>query len=93
MDLHIKDVLRNYIKKDKKIGDAYYSQKIKTFWDAELSPSIVSRTNDIKYMRGKLCIKVNSAALRHELFINRKGLMDRINVYLDEDVVHIIELS
>jgi len=93
MDLHIKDVLRNYIKKDKKIGDAYYTQKIKAFWVAELGESIISRTNDMKFIKGKLCIKVDSAPLRHELFIGRKKLMDRINVFLDEDIVHIIELS
>lgn len=93
MDLHIKDVLKNYIKKDRKIGDAYYTQKIKSFWEAELSQSIVTRTEDIKYMKGKLCIKVNSSALRHELFNNRQSLMDKINVHLDADIVHIVELS
>jgi len=93
MDLHIKDVLKNYIKKDRKVGDAYYTQKIKSFWNKEISQSITSRTSSIKYVNGKLYLKVTSAPLRHELFNNRQQLMDKINVFLDEDIVHVIDFS
>lgn len=93
MDLHIKDVLRNYIKKDKKIGDAYYTQKIKDFWKSKLSQSIISRTVNLHFTKGKLYVKVDSAPLRNELFNNRKSLMSKINEHLDEDVVHVIDFS
>lgn len=93
MDLHIKDVLKNYIKKDKKVGDAYYTQKIKAFWLEEFSQSITSRTTSLKFVNGKLYLKVNSAPLRHELFNNRQMLIDKINVHLDEDILHVIDFS
>ncbi len=93
MDLHIRDVLKKYIKQDKRVGDAYYTQKINSFWKMELGDSINSRTSELRYKNGKLSISVTSAPLRHELFNNREKLIIRINAFLKEDIVHVIDLS
>ena len=92
MDHHIKDVLKRYINQDEKIGDAYYSQKIRDYWKGNLAESIVSRTQSMQYHNGKLTIKVDSSALRHELFMKRKKLAERINNFLEEDKVNVIDL-
>jgi Protein of unknown function (DUF721). len=92
MDLHIKDVLSMYLKKDKKINDAYYTQRIMSYWQSELSPSISSRTTSIIYNKGVLIITVDSAALRHELFCNRDKIMTKVNEYLDQHMVYKVTL-
>ncbi len=93
MDLHIKDVLKNYIKKDKAIGDAYYAQKIKEFWKSSLSQSITSRIHHISFKSGKLIVKTYSAPLRNELFNNREQLKQNINDHLKEEIVQLIQLG
>lgn len=92
MDHHIKDVLKRYINQDEKIGDVYYSQKIRDYWKTNFAESIVSRTTSMQYHNGKLTIKVDSAALRHELFMNRKKIAERINNFLEEDKINVIDL-
>ena len=93
MDLHIKDVLRKYIKEDKRVGDAYYTQKIQEFWTDRLGESIDSRTSNLYFTRGVLKVKMNSAPLRHELFNSREKLIEKVNEFLGEDVVHKIDFS
>ncbi len=93
MDLHIKDVLKNYIKKDKAIGDAYYSQKIKAYWTESLSESITSRIHHISFKSGKLIVKTYSSPLRNELFNNREQLRLKINKHLGEEVVNLIHFG
>lgn len=93
MDLHIKDVLKKYIKQDHIIGDAYYAQKIRKFWLDILGESINARTAELSFNNGKLSARITSAPLRHELFNNRKQLIEKINEYLKEEVVYIINFS
>ncbi len=93
MDLHIKDVLKNYIKKDKVVGDAYYTQKIKEYWDSSLSKSITSRIHHISYKSGKLIVKTYSSPLRNELFNNREQLRKKINDHIGEPIVNLIQLG
>lgn len=92
MDLHIKDVLKNYIKKDKVVGDAYYTQKIRDYWKNNLAESITSRTHSLLYSKGKLTIKTYSAPLRNELFNSREQIRSKINVYLKDEIVNLIIL-
>lgn len=87
MDLHIKDVLKKYIKEEP-VGETYLNQKIKTYWETEMSPTISSRTTRILLKGNELTIAVSSAPLRHELFLNRDKLIVKINDHLEQDVVH-----
>jgi len=93
MDLHIKDVLKQYIKKDKAIGDAYYTQKIRAHLNESLAQSVTSRIHDLKFKKGKLQIKTFSAPLRNELFNSREQIRKKINDHLGEEIVNLIELG
>ena len=93
MDFHIKDVLKKYIKTDRKISDAYYSESIRKYWSLRYNNSITSRTREIIFKGGKLTVKVDSAALRHELFNNRQKIIDQINDELGERIVMVLDLS
>lgn len=90
MDLHIKDVLKKYIKQDKRIEDAYYSNKILEIWKNQFSESISKRTVSLKFHKGKLTVKVDSAPLRNELFNNREKIIQRLNEFLSEDIIKLL---
>ena len=93
MDLHIKDVLQQFIQKDKQIGDKYYAQRIRAYWQDHMTQTITSRTREILYADGKLQIIVDSAPLRHELWSMRDTIKERINGYLEKDIIRLIELK
>lgn len=91
MDLHIKDVLKKYIKEEP-IGETYYNQKIKSYWEESMNATISSRTTGIYLKGGELTITVNSGPLRHELFLSRMSLLDQINEHLGQRVIQRITL-
>ena len=93
MDLHIKDVLKKMIREDKKVGNGYYTEKVRHFWKNELSESISKRTKDIRYTNGTLILKLESAALRQELFNNKESLISRLNEFLGEEVITDISIK
>lgn len=91
MDLHISDVLKKYVKEGT-VGEVYLNQKIRTYWEEEMSKTISSRTTSIILKSDELTIRVNSAPLRHELFVNRQKLIFKINEHLGQDVVRLLWL-
>ena len=93
MDLHIKDVLKKFIKDQDVVGDQYYAQKVRNFWKERFAESINTRIRDISLYRGKLTVSVDSAPLRHELFMNRDKIKSEINEHLGENIVRYLELK
>ncbi len=93
MDLHIKDVLKQYIQKEQRFGDAFYGQKIEAYWNEALPESITSRTSALNFKNGVLKIYVTSAPLRQQLHMGRQKLIDKINEHLELDLVRSIELG
>lgn len=91
MDLHIKDVLAKFIS-ERPIGDVYYAQKIRKYIAEEMNSSISSRITQVQFEKGWLTLHVNSATLRHDLFLNKKVIIDKINDYLDKDIVRLLKL-
>ncbi len=92
MDLHIKDVIKKYIK-DEPIGDIYHAQKIRSYISKEMSPSISSRISSVDFKDGRLTLYVDSAPLRHDLFNNRDTIRKKINDFLDGEVVRLVTVS
>ena len=60
---------------------------IEKFWKEEMGQMVNRYTEKIYFHKGRLSIKINSAALKNELFINRENLKQRINAYLKADQV------
>ena len=89
MDFHIKDVLKQYIKRGK-ISNGIYTQRISQFWNLEMGKSIVSRTDKIVYKDHNLFISINSAALKQELFNSREKVKELVNEYLGEEIVETV---
>jgi len=91
MDLHIKDVIQKFINEEE-IGDVYYAQKIRTYIKTEMSKSISSRITRVEYSEGWLTLYVNSATLRHDLYLNKAVIMEKINDHMERNVVRLLKL-
>ncbi|MFT4567303.1 MAG: hypothetical protein ACI9FN_002269 [Saprospiraceae bacterium] len=91
MDLHIKDVIQKFINEEQ-IGDIYYAQKIRTYIKEEMNASISSRITRVEYADGWLTLWVNSSTLRHDLFLNKVTIIEKINNHLERSVVRLLKL-
>ena len=89
MDLHIKDVLKQYVNKGS-LKHGLYTQKINDYWHEQMSPSIVSRTKSIIFEKGVLTLIFDSSPLKNELFNNRDRIKELINTHLEEEVIHVV---
>lgn len=86
MDLHIKDVLNNYIE-GSKITKGYYRVKIEEYWNQNMSNGIVDLTQYILFRNGVVTIRINSAPLKNELFNSRSRIKELLNIHLEKDIV------
>lgn len=66
---------------------------VEKFWKDEMGELINRYTEKVYFSnKGTLMIKVTSAPLRNELFINRNNLVERINTYLGGDSIKEIRI-
>ncbi len=87
MDRHIREILSNYVRKDK-LGDGYFTQRIMKHWEEAMPNAITELTDRLDFKNGILTIFVNSAALKHELFNSRATVRDRCNEWLKDKIVN-----
>jgi len=62
-----------------------------TDWEKIIGKETAKYTTDVKLKDGKLTITFKSAALRYELMMKKKLLIDRINSYFNTIVVKDID--
>ena len=66
---------------------------VEKFWKEEMGKLINDYTEKIYFSRkGDLMIKVSSAALKNELFMNRENIKTRINAYLGGEQIKAIRI-
>ena len=56
-------------------------------WEKILGPYIAGKTEKIELKKGKLYIKLNSAALRNELSVSKSKLIIKLNDFLEKKVI------
>jgi len=60
---------------------------LKSDWEQIVGSLIATHTTDILIRGKKLIIKVNSAALKHELYYQREDISRNVNDHLKEELV------
>ncbi len=60
---------------------------LKSDWEQIVGSLIATHTTDILIRGKKLIIKVNSAALKHELYYQREDIARNVNDHLKEELV------
>jgi len=67
--------------------------RIVHLWGQLLGPSVKNRTTSIYLSKGKLHVKVESAALRNELLFAKEKIMENLNAELGENIIEDIVLK
>lgn len=69
------------------LEDKFYEAKVLCAWKEVVGEVIAKRTLEIEIYRGKLTIKLNSAALKSELSMSRELIKNRLNEFVGKEVV------
>lgn len=80
----IDDILGSWVKRPR-IRNGYDQVEIDKVWKEVMSPSIVAYTSSIKFSKGKLYLKLNSAPLKHELSLEKEKLMKLLNTKIGQN--------
>jgi len=78
----IKDLLNTY-----RIQGKYSQVEVLSSWDELMGKPIASRTNKLFFKNDVLFVELNSAALRHELKMNKSKILSKLQDKFGKTVV------
>ena len=84
--IRVGDLLKEVVDNHPKLSRLFLEARAVEAWK-NLDPYIASQTMRTTLYRGRLNVWIASSALRHELFMRRTELADRINQAVGENVV------
>ncbi|HQK97408.1 MAG TPA: DUF721 domain-containing protein [Bacteroidia bacterium] len=70
-----------------RLKDGLTRAKIDQVWEKVMDKAIVSRTSELRFEKGVLSIKLNSAVLRNELEYKKADIIHAVNKEIGEDLV------
>jgi predicted nucleic acid-binding Zn ribbon protein len=82
----LKDVLDDMIQ-EMHIGTKMQEMHIRKYWNREMGIYVTKNTKDIYFKEGILYVKVNSAALKQELFMAREKICKSLNEKIGSDLI------
>jgi len=85
-DISIKQAVEKWIEVFK-LRKKYDESSVVTFWEDIIGPYIAKRTQKIWIKDKKLYVKVESAVVKHELAINRRQIIGRVNEHMGQVIV------
>lgn len=74
------------------LEDGYYAAAIATYWEELMGPAVARRTGEIKFEKGVLRIRVDSAPLRQELSYGKEQIAQRLNRKLERRLIREVEI-
>jgi predicted nucleic acid-binding Zn ribbon protein len=82
----IKDSVDEFLDKFK-LREGYTLNEIKIIWNSTMGQTISKRTTEIFYKDQKVFVKIESAALKHQLHMQRTELRDKLNKEIGSDLI------
>lgn len=79
--------------KNMNLTDEVKRHRIFTVWNTMMGEAINKHVTNISFTKGVLFVHISSAPLRHELFMSRSKLKQRLNEELKEDWIQNIILK
>jgi len=67
--------------------DRLYLAKIREFWKKEMGTSIANSIRDMRLIKGKLYIRLESSVIRQELQFAKSSIIEKMNVVVGEEYV------
>ena len=69
------------------LTDGVDKSRLINSWEKILGPYIAGKTEKIELKKGKLFIKLSSAALRNELSVSKTKLILKLNEFLGKEII------
>jgi hypothetical protein len=66
---------------------------IQSEWTKIVGPAIASRTGEVKLKGSKLIIRLNNAALKHELHYQRDQIRSNVNEFIGSEMIKEVVLQ
>lgn len=89
---NIKEVL-NAVMKYYGLTDKFKEHQMPAIWEKVMGNFIASKTSDVKMIKGKLYVKIDSPALRMELQFDREKIKNMVNKEVGEGFVKEVVLG
>jgi len=86
-DEKITTALQGFLASNKKLKNGLINEELSRIWEAKMPDSVKAYTKSIVFSYGKVYLKVESAALKHELHAGREKLRKIFNKELESDLV------
>lgn len=86
-EVSLKDALQQFLKKPS-IRDGIKTAKLNECWKELVGEMIFFYTDKIEIKNGKLYIYTTVAALKNELFYEKKNIIEKVNMALKENVIN-----
>lgn len=80
------DVIRQFMR-DAGIETPYNEFRLVQAWPVVVGPAVERYTEQIFIKGGVLYVRLTSSVLRHELFLGRQRLLQRLNEHVDAQVI------
>lgn len=75
------------------LTEKFKEYQMPAIWEKVMGKFIASKTNDVKMIKNKLYVKLDSAALRQELQYDREKIKEMINAEVGENFVQEVVLG
>ncbi len=92
-DEKITTALQGYFSSNKKLKNGLINEEISRIWEDKMPASVKEYTKSVIYSYGKVYLKIESAALKHELHSGRDKLRKIFNDALESDLVQEVYVS
>lgn len=91
-DAPISEILKDFTHQ-KKISKGYNKSAISKLWKEKMGAVINEHTKKISYNNGILYIIVDSAPLKHQLFVGKEKIISILNKELGEDLIKAVNIK
>jgi predicted nucleic acid-binding Zn ribbon protein len=85
----LSEIIRQMLK-DQHLEKPLYEKRIIDAWTSVLGPQIEKYTSHLEIKNAILYVSINSAVLRHDLFLSREGIKNALNKEVGHEVINSI---
>ncbi|MEQ8360701.1 MAG: DUF721 domain-containing protein [Cytophagales bacterium] len=69
------------------LRESYNLSEIKTLWTGVMGQTVAKRTSNFFFRDQKLMVQIDSAALKHQLHMNRSNIREKLNKAIGKEYI------
>lgn len=82
----VKDSINEYLDKYA-LRESYNLSEIKSLWAGVMGQTVAKRTTNFFFRDQKLIVQIESAALKHQLHMNRTNIREKLNQAIGKEYI------